>query len=214
MIAGGKSFGTWTMTDILAKADLIPGLDHETRNRLDQDKATLARLQHSPLVWDVMYRYGEDMTKRQEQRTTEIMNLLKVDHYKRNLAMMAEVRQVKNLLQGKAADAPANAVDTYTLSLTVKEARDLPKMDMLHGIDSYCVVSIDDMQDEVYQTGVVLKNKNPVWDASFEWKTPADAQLLTVAIVDRDTITEDDLVNDVPVDCLFDERWSNHVGPV
>jgi thymidine phosphorylase len=32
------------------------------------------------------------------------------------------------------------------LSLTIKEARDLPKMDVLHGIDSYCVVGIDNLQ--------------------------------------------------------------------
>jgi hypothetical protein len=57
MVGGGKSFGTWTMTEILAKADLIPGLDRDVRDRLHLEKASCAHLQHSPLVWDVMYRY-------------------------------------------------------------------------------------------------------------------------------------------------------------
>jgi hypothetical protein len=30
------------------------------------------------------------------------------------------------------------------------------KMGLLHGIDSYCVVSVDDMEDEVYQTRVCV----------------------------------------------------------
>jgi hypothetical protein len=196
MIGGGKSFGMWTMTEILARADLIPGLDHETRDKLHAEKASLAHLQHTSLVWDVMYRYGEDVTKRKDQRTAEIMKLFKVDQYKRTLAMMAEVRKIRDMMQGKTIEERVDTPDCFMLSLTIKEARDLPKMDVLHGIDSYCVVSIDNLQDEVYQTKVIQKNRNPVYDAHFEWKVPMDTELLTVAIVDHDTITEDDLVRE------------------
>jgi hypothetical protein len=194
-LGGGRSFGTWTMTEILAKAGLIPGLDSHICDRLREDKMSLAHLQHTGLVWDVMNRYGEDITKRQEQCTDEAMELLKVDQYKRSLAMMAEVRQIKNIIQGIAVDATNSLCDTYTMSLTVKEASGLPKMDLLHGIDSYCVVSVDDLQDEVYQTKVIPKDRNPVWNANFEWTVPMQTELLTIAVVDHYTITEDDLVS-------------------
>jgi hypothetical protein len=145
----------------------------------------------------VMHRYGEDVTKRHEQRTAELMKLFKIDQYKRSLALMGEVRQIRDMIQGRAAEVSADIPDTYLLSLTLKEARDLPKMDILHGIDSYCVVSVDDLKDEVYQTKVVFKDRNPVWDANFEWTVPMNTQLLTIAIVDHDTITDDDLVRGI-----------------
>ncbi len=194
MIDGGKSFGTWTMTEILAKADLIPGIDRQACQKLEQEKASLAHLQHSELVWDVMYRYGEDVTKRKAQCTAEKLKLLKIDLVKRSLAMMAEVRQIRDLIKGKTLEDSYDASDTFVLSLTIKEASDLPKMDVLHSIDSYCVVGIDNLQDEVYQTKVVSKNRNPVWNANFEWTLSTDTELLTVALVDHDTVTEDDLV--------------------
>jgi hypothetical protein len=197
MIDGGKSFGTWTMTEILAKADLIPGIDRETCEKLEKEKASLAHLQHSELVWDVMYRYGEDVTKRKAQCTAEKLKLLKIDLVKRSLAMMAEVRQIRDLVKGKTFEESYDASDSFVLSLTIKEASDLPKMDVLNSIDSYCVVGVDNFQDEVYQTKVVSKNRNPVWDANFEWTLSMDTQLLTVALVDHDTITEDDLVGAV-----------------
>ncbi len=194
MIGGGKSFGTWTMTEILALANLIPELKGNALEKLRTEKAALAHLQHTSLVWDVMYRYGEDVTKRKEQHMADIMKLFKVDQYKRTLAMMAEVRKMREMMQGKTVQAVERGSEFYTLSLTIVEAHDLPKMDVLHGIDSYCVVSVDNLQDEVYQTKVVKKNRNPTFDANFEWQVPVDTELLTVAIVDHDTITEDDLV--------------------
>ena len=168
LIGNGKSFGTWTMTEILARADLIPGLDSTTRDRLQEERASLAHLQHSSLVWDVMYRYGEDITKRTDQRTADMMQQLEVEQHKRTLAMMCEVRQIKNMMQGGPVSSPEHMPDVFTLSLTIKQATDLPKMDILHGIDSYCVVAVDNLQDQVYQTQVVPKNRNPTYDANFE----------------------------------------------
>jgi hypothetical protein len=58
MIDGGKSFGTWTMTEILARTGLLPGVDGSMREKLREDKVSFAHLQHSALVWDIMYRYA------------------------------------------------------------------------------------------------------------------------------------------------------------
>jgi hypothetical protein len=74
--------------------------------------------------------------------------------------MMAEVRKIKKLMQGKPVNTDLSDESEYfTLTLTIKEARNLPKMDVLHGIDCYCVVTVEDLQEEVYQTKVVLKNR-------------------------------------------------------
>ncbi len=104
------------------------------------------------------HRYGDDISKRREQRNEDVKELLNMDQMKRQLAMMAEVRNIKNILIGKDPDAPVETPEEefFSLSLTIKEARDLPKMDVLHGIDSYCVVSVDNMEDEVYQTKVCV----------------------------------------------------------
>jgi hypothetical protein len=195
MVGGGRSFSSWTMTEILAKAGLIPGLDSGNLQQLNHDKASLAHLQHTGLVWDIMYRYGEDITKHKGRQTAEMMKLLKIDQYKRSLAMMAEVRNIKHVVQGKALGEKEEVAETFTMSLTIKQGRDLPNMDVMHSIDAYCVVSIDNLQEEVYQTKVVVKDRNPVWNASFEWKVPVQSQLLTIAVVDHDTVTEDDLVS-------------------
>jgi Ca2+-dependent lipid-binding protein len=68
------------------------------------------------------------------------------------------------------------------------------RVDVIHGIDAYCVVSVETMQEEVYQTKVVPRDRNPVWTASFQWTLNEDAKLLTIAVVDHDVITSDDLV--------------------
>jgi hypothetical protein len=58
LIGGGQSFGSSTMTQILARANLIPGIDSNTREMIERNKLELAHLQHSSLVWDIMYRYS------------------------------------------------------------------------------------------------------------------------------------------------------------
>jgi hypothetical protein len=56
MVGGGHSFGSWTMTEILAKADLFADILSSSSNVLNEDLVMRARLQHSALVWDIMYR--------------------------------------------------------------------------------------------------------------------------------------------------------------
>jgi Ca2+-dependent lipid-binding protein len=134
-----------------------------------------------------------------------VKELLEIDQFKRELAMMSDVRHIKNILHGKGTAETSNAEqECFVLSLTIKEAEDLPKMDVLYNIDAYCVVSIDGLQEEVYQTKVVLKDKNPVWDANFEWTVPPESRLVTIAVIDHDTVTEDDLVCTW---CLFCLLW-------
>ncbi len=74
--------------------------------------------------------------------------------------MMSEVRKLKNMIQGHAEDgAGPRHASLFKLSITVQKARGLPKMDVLHGIDCYCVLSIEGMNEEVYQTHVVVKDR-------------------------------------------------------
>jgi hypothetical protein len=142
-----------------------------------------------------IYRYGDDINKRMDERTADFMELLQVDQLKRQLAMMSEVRNIKHMLEGKPLNSVVDTSDTYVLSLCINEAKNLPKMDILHGIDSYCVVSVDNIKEEVYQTHVVPKARNPVWNAHFEWTVPVQAQLITIAVIDHDVISNDDLVS-------------------
>jgi Ca2+-dependent lipid-binding protein len=108
---------------------------------------------------------------------------------------MEEVRQIKNILLGKGLHSqPGDESEEYILSLTIIAARDLPNMDLLQGTDSYCVVLVDDLHDQVYQTRVIPHDNHPMWDANFEWVVPVEAQLITIAVLDKDTLTDDDLV--------------------
>jgi hypothetical protein len=58
MIAGRKSFGAWAMTEILAKANLLPGAESISSLKMHDDPVLLAQLQNSSLVWDIMSRYS------------------------------------------------------------------------------------------------------------------------------------------------------------
>jgi hypothetical protein len=144
-------------------------------------------------------RYGEDVTKHAQKRTEEVKELLQFDQLKRELALMAEVRQIKNLLTGadsqtETGEDHEDIPEEYVLKVSIVSARHLPRMDITNGTDAYCVISVDDLQDEVYQTRVVLNSINPEWNANFKWVVPAEAQLITIAMMDRDTLTQDDLV--------------------
>ena len=107
--------------------------------------------------------------------------------------MMSEVRQITNFLQGGSLAANDDS-QHFHLYLTIEKAVDLPKMDVLHGIDSYCVINVQNMKDEVFQTSIIHKNMNPVWNEEFKWKVPIDTKLMTIAVIDHDTLTDDDLV--------------------
>ncbi len=39
--------------------------------------------------------------------------------------------------------------------------------------------------------------REPTWDSHFEWNVPMGTQLLTIAVIDFDTVTEDDLVSNL-----------------
>jgi hypothetical protein len=58
LIGGGKSFGSWVMTELLAKAGLLPGTEELLADKVHRDPVMWARLQRSVLVWDVMERSG------------------------------------------------------------------------------------------------------------------------------------------------------------
>ncbi len=81
------------------------------------------------------------------------------------------------------------------LKVGVLNGRDLPSMDVRKGIDAYCVLSVDGLENEVYQTKTVMKDRNPTWNSHFEWVVPPDVRLLTIALVDQDRLTRDDLVS-------------------
>jgi hypothetical protein len=88
---------------------------------------------------------------------------LQIDQVKRLLVMMSEVRAIKNMIQ-QLPNAPPpvqdHSNDYFTVRLVIKSAKDLPTMHLLpHGVDAYCVVSIDALPDQVYRTGTIKRNK-------------------------------------------------------
>jgi hypothetical protein len=56
LIGGGKSFGSWVMTEMLATAGLLPGGEEFLSSKMHEDPVMRARLQRSVVVWDLMER--------------------------------------------------------------------------------------------------------------------------------------------------------------
>ena len=151
------------------------------------------------MVYAYALRYGDDIEKRRERRKADVMELLQIDQIKRIFALLSEVCYIRNYVTGQDVQAMDNTLQQQFchVYLHIDRAEDLPNMDILHGVDSYCVISIQNITDEVYRTRVVHKTTSPVFGEDFEWNVPMEAKLMTIAIVNHDTVTDDNLVCDL-----------------
>jgi len=97
------------------------------------------------------------------------------------------------------------------LSVTVIEARGLPKSDHLGGkSDPYCVLFLERQKEK---TRTVKKTLNPKWQAEFEFFVSDPKASLEVSVFDWNRILSDELIGkaEIPVNSLEDgkkkEAW-------
>ena len=99
------------------------------------------------------------------------------------------------------------------IRVSVVEARGLPAMDILGATDPYALVFLSEpFSDSVtgpvtFRTETISNNRNPVWNADFELPLFPQAETLTVAVFDHDSITKDDLIGVCNVHLSELEVW-------
>jgi len=195
------------------------------------------------LIADLVARYAAESAAEAEKEEDDTVFLLQVEHLKRELSMfraaqhmhanivemeeqitqMAETVLPPDKLRAieKPSDMLGHSADTLLkknrikglLRVTVVEARNLPKMDLIQSTDGYCLVFLSEPYGEsvtgavTFRTETVLNSINPVWNADMELPIMPGATALTVAVFDFDSISKDDLVGVVHVHLTELDVW-------
>jgi len=195
------------------------------------------------LIADLVARYAAESAAEAEKEEDDTVFLLQVEHLKRELSMfraaqhmhanivemeeqitqMAETVLPPEKLRAieKPSDMLGHSADTSNkknkikglLRVTVVEARNLPKMDLIQSTDGYCLVFLSEPYGEsvtgavTFRTETVLNSVNPVWNADMELPIMPGATALTVAVFDFDSISKDDLVGVVHVHLAELDVW-------
>uniref|UniRef100_A0A0C3SQF4 C2 domain-containing protein n=1 Tax=Guillardia theta (strain CCMP2712) TaxID=905079 RepID=A0A0C3SQF4_GUITC len=73
------------------------------------------------------------------------------------------------------------------MRVTLVQATNLPRMDLISGCDPYCVLFVNACSGlSTFASEVKNKNVNPVWDQKFEWKMTRQTKVLSVTLWDKD----------------------------
>jgi hypothetical protein len=94
--------------------------------------------------------------------------------------------------------------------VTVISARGLPKMDLLHSCDAYCLLFLNEEGHDRYAAEYmqflsqqrrtrVITSRSPVWEESFTLRITPMTKSLVLSVWDRDRLTQDDLVGCVEI---------------
>ena len=82
------------------------------------------------------------------------------------------------------------------VTVTVKRAENLPKVDTLGWIDGYCVITLG---DETHKTRIVKRQQHPEWNESFELSLPASSPVLILTLFDWELRRSDRAVGQLHV---------------
>lgn len=81
------------------------------------------------------------------------------------------------------------------LRLTVKEARDIPKMDLIGKADPYCLIQCSNNK-KIYRTKTKKKTYNPVWNETIELLiNNPDVDVVYIMLKDEDMGKKDDPIS-------------------
>ncbi|EFC36114.1 predicted protein [Naegleria gruberi] len=85
---------------------------------------------------------------------------------------------------------------SYTLSLKIHSGFNLPKTDLLSGIDAYCVIHVPLLGGKIekFKTKSIDNNPNPEWKFAFFITNVDSSKDIFVEVWDKDTFSKDDLV--------------------
>ena len=94
---------------------------------------------------------------------------------------------VEAAAEGAAEDAGGAA--SGLLTVRVVAARSLKKMDMVGGADPFVLIKCGELEQK---SKIIKKNRNPTWDASFEFPSPGTFATLEVQVYDWDRLGKND----------------------
>lgn len=202
----------------------------------DEEDVDWKDLNEETTVEDLMGRYASGEKGEEDQ----ILDAMKIDSMKRAIALfrhqqwmsrkMKHNSEVCERLALRIVPASKQAAiskqvssmkpqikdSTSSLSqgllrVTIVEATNLPKMDLLRASDPYCLVFLTDDSGEpgeiVYRTEVILHNSNPVFNEEFLFSLYPGASTVSVLIYDEDCISEDDLIGSCQANLSELDSW-------
>ena len=169
----------------------------------------------NPVLRAVMARYGrvdpapslKEATVKRREDYLEMMKLKTMCKIARSEVYSLEANaQYQDVAFDKKHVPGAAWIGTKVLSLAVDAARHLPKMDVLAGVDAYCVAFLEDAPG-LHQTEVCRGAADEAdWTQTpFEWSLPDDPRVLrhdrrlVIMVYDKDQITNDDLIGCVTI---------------
>jgi hypothetical protein len=109
----------------------------------------------------------------------------------------------------RANDGVSKISVTGKLNITVIGAENLPKMDLIQSVDSYCVLFIAPfavqkvgLKCNAIKTKVIKNNSCPQWMENFSFDVSRGDEYFILTVFDSDNVTEDDLIGCVVVPFL------------
>ena len=201
----------------------------------DDEEINWASLEEEAIVEDLMDRYAAG----EKGEEDDILEAMRVDGMKRAVALFrhqqwldkklkhnAEVcerlalRIVPASKQGAIARQIAALKPTTKqaehssqglLRVTLIEASELPRLDLMRAIDAYCLVFLVDAEGEpgevVYRTEIIPHSNNPIFNEEFLFSLYPGVQSLSVLVYDDDCIDADDLVGSAQIELTSLEPW-------
>jgi hypothetical protein len=180
----------------------------------------------NPVLKSIMTRFGNvavhvhPEAKSQEQ-DRQFKQLLELDTMKRMGQLELYLQQTAPLSQ-ICNESQATDLSLMTLSVVIKQARNLPKMDLARGVDIFCVIFLEGAVG-LFQTEVRRGTTEEHWrwdpalSEDFRWSFEEGSEHLdpkknlVVVVYDKDQLSSDDLMGCVtvqlgevlegPVDC-------------
>ena len=111
-------------------------------------------------------------------------------------------RRLPKCMTSAAAAAEVHE-SRWLLRVTVIEAQNLRKLDLMRTTDPYCFVFLEDERGKpgeiIYRTEVVPQTRDPVFNEEFLFSLYPGVQNVSVLIYDDDPIMDDDVIGSVQV---------------
>ena len=205
-LSSGERVNSETMYDLLKDLSLV----RESRDGVNGDAAADAEKYLHSALSNLMLRYGSpvlpDHFKIRDEQNKAFLDAANLDTMKR--VAQLHLSSLNGLLgvSGKNKYDPRSHL--RILNVTVKQARNLPQMDLGKGVDVFCALFVEGAPG-LFQTEILRGKSEEDWvwreDATFEWEfgpqenAEEDDRKLVVMVYDKDQISSDDLIGCVTV---------------
>ena len=191
----------------------------------------IAAANRKNLIRDIIYRVSDDFEAPEVDDNELVMKILKLEDILRSLVMFRGhgllmdhvarfgrtlIPMAKKMLTAaeyfnfvkvlKANDGLAKNQVSGKLDVTVIEAANLPRMDLLQSVDAYCVLFMAPASIQrigfrcnASRTKTVKNNHSPQWMEQFSFDIEREDEYFVLTVFDSDKVTSDDLVGCVVV---------------